>query len=104
MGEEPAELLGWLAYMYAEKYGINTDSIDTNLNGNYSIMAAAHNERTSLYRAITRLVMGEHISPQERASITTNWGPHVLHLFSHNEIEQRRAENNLTQIVRVALW
>lgn len=103
MGEEPAELLDWLAYMYAYKYEINTGSIDTNQNGNYSVMAAAHNERTSLYRAITRLMMGEHISPQESANITSNWAPHVLHLFSHNEIEQRRAEKGLTQAIRVSL-
>lgn len=102
MGEEPTELLEWLTHMYAEKNHISTASIDTNLSGNYSIVAAAHNERTSLYRSITRLVMGEQISPQESAKITANWGSHILHLFSNNEIEQHRAERELTQNVRLA--
>jgi hypothetical protein len=101
--EEPDELLGFLLFAYCKKKGIPRNSIDTNLNGKYSVMAAAHNERISLFGAVTDLIDGQDVEPGRVATITSNWGACIPHLFCKNEIERLRAERELTRKVTLSL-
>lgn len=103
VSEEPDELLNFLMFCFCRANSIDTSSIDTNLNGQYSIMAAAHNERVALYTAIYDILTGKRIEPAAAATITSNWGPCILHLFSENDIERRRAERELTRKVTIPL-